>query len=210
MNQPYDVRLEDRDNRSLYTLAMVFYVYGLTPTHEPVTIRNMLGAMPSDSAADFTLQRFLLDQGFTLHHVSNFDRERFLNEGRAYLMSYYGERWTEKEFDHWTDELIATTQETYQHEVSVLSGYPGWHKEVRPIDFSDVLGFLSFGQLVLTTHWDEAAWLRLSWAMDTKVSARIFEPKRVTDSVSSLGVWYGKTGFAGWVESEGILAISRP
>ena len=138
------------DDRSCLTCvtANALYVLGVTDTPDTWWVDHEVGREPGCGAQRARVRRLLLQQGLALHTVCDYEPERFLRVGIAYLRCYYRQDWDSSWELHWTPHRL----EQHRREclaVRELSTFGArMRTEHRQPTLADIHGALDLGQLV--------------------------------------------------------------
>ncbi len=157
---PGSIDYQQAGDHACYSAAVAYLMFRLNAPDElwhPRAIDKITGRQSGEPTQDMQVGLLaLLEQGATLTEISDFDRERFQEQGLGYLTEYcVGHPFLEDDpeafYATWTPERIETHQAREKRFSDNLEKFGGsWKRESRRPTHDDVTVNVTADQVVLT------------------------------------------------------------
>jgi len=92
---PVELRMIDQASCFANVVAQLMYVWRRTEYPNVAQASHAISRKPGQPQTLLPVQYYLLEQGFALHEVSDWDGEAFVRDGERYLRRYFGRGYRE-------------------------------------------------------------------------------------------------------------------
>ncbi|MGH3834381.1 MAG: hypothetical protein ACRDSF_01565 [Pseudonocardiaceae bacterium] len=120
----------------------------VTDAPDTLWVDREVGREPGCGAQRARARRFLLQQCLSLHMVSAYEPERFLQEGFDYLKHYYRQEWDSSWDEYWTQHRLERHHRECLAAQELSTFGARMRTEHRQPTLADISGALDHGRLV--------------------------------------------------------------
>lgn len=182
-------------------------MFGLTEVPDTAWVDREIGRKPGDYGGSEI--SFLLNQGFQVYQISDYDPHAFVARGLDYLKEQHGTSWNRKLATHWTPKRIKLSQRKAAQDLQHRAPYRRagkYFKEQREPTFEDIRTLLADGWVVdITVGMREAAIKGVALVCDINERGHplVYEPRQKPPTVTS---WANFPFMDEWLPTAGIAA----
>ncbi len=146
--EPLDLHQVDEYSCLTCVAANVLYVLEVTDAPDTLWVDREVGREPGCGAQRARARRFLLQQCLSLHMVSAYEPERFLQEGFDYLKHYYRQECDSSWDEYWTQHRLERHHRECLAAQELSTFGARMRTEHRQPTLADISGALDHGRLV--------------------------------------------------------------